>query len=564
VSDLYSRTCIAHIFDALYQYDALARPFKIVPNTADGVPEVSSDFRRWTVRLQRGIFFADDPAFRGRPRELTAHDYVFSFKRFFDPALNSPTWSTMAELGFIGLNELRADAVAKQAPFDYDREVPGLRALDRHTLQFTLAEPRPRLLYTLAWNSACGAVAREVVQAHGGKAMEHPVGTGPFRLSAWRRSSKIVLERNPGYREVRYDAHPQADDAEGQALLARFKGRRLPMIDRVEVSIIDEPQPRWLSFVTGEFDLLFNMPPEFANVAAPGGQLAPHLARRGVQRYVTANADRTFSFCNMAHPVVGGNTPERVALRRALSLATDVNREIRLVRQGQAIAAQGPVAPGTYGYDADYRSVNSEYDVPRANALLDLYGYTDRNGDGWRERPDGSPLVIEYASTPDPTGRQYEELWKHTLDSIRVKLKVVKARWPEQLKRARAGQLMVWQLGYSSQQPDVQDAFEQLYGPAAGGANLSRFQLEAFDRLYRRMQALPDGDERLAVIAQASKLLAAYMPHKYNVHRIVTDLAQPALQGFRRPMFDNRLWLYVDMSVDTRMDSNAPPGEKTA
>ena len=118
------------------------------------------------------------------------------------------------------------------------------------------------------------------------------------------------------------------------------------------------------------------------------------------------------------------------------------------------------------------------------------------------------------------------------------------------LKTRRAGQLMVWQLGYSSQQPDVHDAFEQLYGLAAGGENLSRFKLDAFDAQYRRMQELTDGPERLGVIAEANKLLAAWMPQRFTVHRIVTDLAHQQLVGYRRPAFDNRFWQYVDITRD--------------
>src|SRR5262245_56930622 len=138
--------------------------------------------------------------------------------------------------------------------------------------------------------------------------MEHPVGTGPFVLKQWRRSSFIALERNPTFREMTYDGEPNADDAEGQALLAKFKGRRLPMIDRVEVSIIDENQPRYLAFMQGELDLLDRVPLEFANIVVPNGKLAPNLAKRGIQLYRMVNADVTLSFFNMEDPVVGGYT----------------------------------------------------------------------------------------------------------------------------------------------------------------------------------------------------------------------------------------------------------------
>jgi len=553
ISDLYSSVIATHIFDAPYTYDHLARPFKIRPNTAVGLPEVSADFTTWTLRIQPGIYFADDPAFKGKRRELVAQDYVYSIKRIFDPAQKSPRYSGFSEERMRGIEALR-EAALKGKPFDYDREVEGLRALDRYTLQFKLEQGRPRFLYRLAQSSIVGAVAREVIEAYPGRAMEHPVGTGPFRLTAWRRSSRMVLDRNPGYREHLYDAEPNADDAEGQALLARFKGRRLPMIDRVEINIIEESQPRWLSFLNSEADLLFSAPYEFAHLIAPQGRLAPNLARRGVQRYARLAPDRSFFYFNMDDPVVGGYTPTKVALRRAIGLAYDVRHDIDRIRRGQAIAAQAVVAPHTFGYDEQLKSENGDYDLARARALLDLYGYVDKDGDGWRDLPDGRPLTIEFATSPDSLFRQFDTLWKKNLDAINVKVVFKTAQWPEQLKRSRAGQLMMWQLSQSAEVPDVQEGFEMMYGPAAGGQNLSRFKLPAFDALYQRAQSLPDGPERLATIADANKLLIAYMPQKITVHRVITDLAYPWVVGYRRPVFGNRFWHYIDMD-----DTQRPP-----
>ncbi len=550
IADLYSRTVTAHIFDALYMYDHLARPFLVRPNAAEGMPEVSADFRTWTIRIKPGIFFADDPAFKGQRRELVAADFAYAWKRHFDPATKSPNVAGFEEERVLGVSELRERALKDKKPFDYDAPVEGLRVLDRHTLQFRLEQPRPRFLYTLAQSDLIGAVAREVVEFYGDQIMAHPVGTGPFKLAQWRRSSLIVLERNPGYRSVRYEdvVSPAPDDAEGQALLARFSGRTLPMIDRVEVSIIEVGQPRWLAFLNEQFDLV-PVPLEFAGAAAPNGKLAPNLAKRGIALHRIVNPDRTLFYFNMEDPVVGGYTPEKVALRRAIALATDVSREINGIRRGQAIPAQSLVAPGTWGYDPQLKLEGGDYDPARAMALLDLYGYLDRDGDGWRERPDGSPLTIEYATQPDDLSRQFDELWKRNLDRIGVRLKVLKGQWPEQLKMARAGQLMIWQLGYSAGSPDVQDALQILYGPAAGGQNLARFHNARFDEIYVRMQSLPDGPERLGLLREAQKIITALAPHKYNVHRIVNDLTQPWLSGFRRPLYGNRFWQYIDIDA---------------
>ena len=552
ISDLYSRIVTAHMFEALYRFDYLARPAKVVPHTAAAMPEIADDFKTWTVRLRPGVYFVDDPAFKDKPRELVAADYVYAWKRFFDPANKSPSYASFNEEGVLGVDALRQEALKSKQPFNYDREVEGLRAIDRYTLQFRLANPRPRFLYTIADSSLIGAVAREVVEFYGDSIAEHPVGTGAFKLGPWRRSSHITLLRNPAYREVRYDGEPEPNDAEGQALLRQFKGRRLPLIDRVELSIIEESQPRWLAFLSGDLDLLMSVPLEFADQAVPGGRLAPYLAKRGVRMDRFANHDRTLYYFNMEDPVVGGMAPEKVALRRAISLATDVQKEITSIRRGQAIAAQSIVAPGGFGYDPNYRSENGEYDVARAKALLDMYGYLDRDGDGWRELPDGRPLVIDYASTPDAISRQFDELWKKNMDAIGVRLRIKAAQWPEQLKAARAGQLMVWQLGYSATSPDVQDGLQILYGPAAGGQNLSRFKDARFDEIYRRMQALPDGPERLALLREALKIITAYMPQKYNVHRIVTWVMQPWLLGLRAPLYGNQFWQYVDIDDGKR------------
>ena len=269
------------------------------------------------------------------------------------------------------------------------------------------------------------------------------------------------------------------------------------------------------------------------------------------------NPDRTLTYFNMDDPVVGGYAPEKVALRRAISLATDVGREIRTVRRGQAIPAQSVVAPGTWGYDPALKTENSDFDLPRAKALLELFGYVDRDGDGWRDQPDGSALVLRYASQPDAISRAFDEVWKRNMDALGVRLEIRAGQWPEQLKAARAGQLMIWQLGYSANSPDVQPGLEILYGPAVGGQNLARFKHARFDAIFERMQALPDGPERLALLREAQKITVAFAPHKYNVHRIVNDLTQPWLLGFRRPPYGNQFWQYVDIDLDALADGAA-------
>ncbi len=557
ISDIYSRIVTAHIFDALLTYDYLARPFKLRPLAATAMPEVSEDFRTFTFRVQPGIFFFDDPVFEGKRRELVAEDFVYGMKRVYDPKLKSPGQSILENEGIIGLQDLYDEAVRTKKPFDYDRKVEGLQVLDRYTLRVRLRESRPRHLYSWAARDVFCAVAREVVEAYGDRIMDHPVGTGPFQLAEWRRSSRIVLTRNPGYREDLYDAEPNADDAEGQALLQHFKGRRLPMVDRIEIAIVEQSQPRWLSFINGEQDLLERVPTEFIDQAVPGGKVAPNLAKRGIKAYRVASADVTLMVFNMEDPLVGGYTPEKVALRRAMVLGNDVDREIRIAWRGQAIPAQTIVPPLTEGYRADVRTEMGTYDLARARALLDMYGYVDRDGDGWRELPDGKPLVLELSTQSDQLSRSRDELWKKSMDALGLRMVLKTAQWPENLKSVRSGRFMLWRVGSSAATPDGHSSLERAYGGSIGKGNLARFKLAEFDKLYDRMKMLPSGAERQTLFDREAQIMTAYVPYRTAVHRILTDMSYPWVVGYRRPPFWLDWWQYVD--IDMSLQKKAVP-----
>jgi ABC-type transport system substrate-binding protein len=555
VNDLYSSNVIANIFDAPLTYDFLARPVQVVPNTAAAQPEVAADFTSLTVRLKRGIYFQEHPAFKGEPRELVAQDYVYTIKRIYDPKFKSPRVYLLESAGILGMSEIRAAAL-KGAKFDYDREVDGIRALDRYTFQLRFAQPNPRFYLYLADNSFLGAVAREVADSYDEKElMGHPVGTGPFRLAEWRRSSRIVLERNPGYRQERYSASAPADDPVSVEIAARLRGQRLPIIDRVEVYIVEENQPRWLAFLNNEHDLIDELPYDLADLAIPGGQLAPALKRRNIRMDRAPRANVDMALFNMEHPVVGGYTPERVALRRAIGLAYNVDDEIRLVRKGQSVPSQSPVPPTVPGYDPRFRSEMSEFSRVRARALLDAFGYVDRDGDGWREQPDGTPFVLEMATQPDQLSRQLDELWKRAMTSVGLRIDFKTAKWPENLKNSRAGKLMMWRVGWVAAQPDGDTFLALGFGPNKGQANHARFDLDAYNRVYREQRMLPDGPQREQLFHEAKKFFVAYAPYKFVGHRIETAVSHPWVIGYRRHPFMRDFWKYVDIDASAQASS---------
>ena len=546
--DAYSNYVNRVIFDSLYIYDYLARPHKIVPNTAMALPEISADGKTWTIKVRPGIYFSDDPAFKGAKRELTAADYVFAWKRVLDPKMRSIS-NQVFDGKLIGAEKVVAAAKAT-GKFDYDAAIEGLQAIDRQTIRLKLNYPSYDLLSDLT-TAQTAAVAREVVAAYGdasGWVMANPVGTGPYRLKDWRRGQKIVLEANPGYRDVFY---PDSGDPADRAIVAGMRGKKLPQIGRIEIAIIEESNPRLLAFQNRELDFVAVPVDLIWNVLDPGDKLKASFARQGIQLARGVQPAISYTYFNMEDPVVGGYTKDKIALRRAISMAYNTEEEIRVVRQGQGEPATQPVPPNVTGYNPKL-SGHVKYDPAGAKALLDKFGYVDRDGDGRRDLPDGKPLTLTIASPPSAVDRQFDELWKKSMDAVGLRIEFVKQKWPDLLKMSRAGQLQMWSLGNISFTTEAFGFFDLLYGPRSGLTNLARFKLPEFDKLYDQARQLPDSPERTRLFERMSQLVTAYAPWKLDAYRYETVLVYPWVLGYKYNAFDQYPWPYLDLDVARR------------
>ena len=551
--DLYSNTINSAIFEALYEYDYLVRPHKIVPRTADGMPEVSADGLTWKIKVKKGIYFADDPAFKGAKRELTAHDYVYSWKRLVDPKVRSPN-IFIVRGKFVGLDA--AASGAKDGKLDYDAEIEGLRALDRHTLQIRFTEPGFTFLPYLT-ATQMSAVAREVVEAYGdasGWAMANPVGTGAYRLAEWRRGQKITLEANPNYRDERFPALPANADADAKAAYNAMKGKRLPQIGRVEVAVIEESNPRLLAFNNGELDLI-DVPRDLVSrVLDDRNRLLPAFADKGVSMQRAPEAGLAFfAYFNMNDPVVGGYTPEKIALRRALLMGYNVGEMVQVGLQGQGTPATQPIPPEVPGHVAGLKS-STPFDPALARALLDKFGYRDRDGDGFREMPDGKPLTLVMGSAPTGENRIRDELWLKNMRAIGIRIDFLRQKWPDLLKMSRAGQLQMWMLGWTA---NVAESFMELtYGPSAGQTNLGRFQNAEYDDLFKQSRRVKSDAERDKLYARMTEIIAAYAPIGGGIYRIENTIAQPWVQGYRKSAFRQQAWRFLDIDPARKKSGN--------
>jgi len=542
VTDYYSNTVIEAVFERLLTYDYLARPSKLVPEAAEAMPQISDNGKTYLFRIRKGAFFAPDPVFKGAKRELTADDVAYSIKRHMDPK-NRSYWQWLVDRKIVGLDELAQKAKAAGSKFDYDAKVPGLEVVDRYTLRIRLTRTDYNFTYILAM-PAMSIVAREVVDGYAEDTNAHPVGSGPYMLTRWVRGSKISLEANPSYHGFVWSFQAGTDPRDKEIVTA-MKGRKMPIIGRIEISVIEEEQSRWLAFQRGELDILL-LPGTFAPVAMPGNKLSPELARRGVTINQLIDPEITYTFFNMRDPVVGGFAREKVALRRAIVMSYDTAEEIRVVRKDQAVEVQSPIPQDVAGFDPKYRS-GVAFDPAAANALLDKFGYR-RGKDGLRTLPDGAPLVIKrWSRSGDSEARELDDLWLKSLTRIGLRVETVTTKFADLIKVARQCQPMMANAAWIADYPDADNFMQLLSSANIGQSNYACYSSPDYDRLYLASRQLPDSAERNAIYREMNRRLEADTVWKLGVSRLRTMLIQPAVKAYKKHPILHAEWAYIDV-----------------
>ncbi len=539
-SDIASLSLLENLFDPLLRYDYLARPLKLRENTAAAMPTVGDGGLTYTFKIRPGIHFTPDPAFKGAQREVTAADYVYSLKRLYDPMLKSP-WLSLFE------GKIAGDASFKDK-FSYDAPFDGIKAVDRYTLRIRLSAPDNNFLFYMA-TPASAVVAREVVEAYPGQVGNHPVGTGPFKIGEWKRSDKIVLLANRDSQAV-FNATPGAEAAD-QAIAAALNGKRLPLVDRVEVKIAEEFQGRMLGFLGGDYDYLEQVPESMTDMVIADGKLKPALAAQGMQLYRFPVMQTYYMWMNMDDPVLGGYGKEKVALRRAISLGYNSAEDISLLKKGFAIKAQSPLPPNVLGYDPAYRSP-VPYNPALANALLDRFGYDKRDADGFRRAPGNVALTLTMHSEATAGGRLRDELWRKNLNAIGLRVTFTTDKKTEIIKASRLGKVMMFESNWIADFPDGDNFYQLLYGPNAGRANYARFNLPEYNQRYEQARALADSPARQKLYFEMNQLIHAYNPWVPLSHVISADIRQPWLKNYKRHPVELSNWRYLDVDLAER------------
>ena len=349
-------------------------------------------------------------------------------------------------------------------------------------------------------------------------------------LDKYVRSSKIFLKANPDYRKEVWDFKAGSDPVDKE-IVARMKGKQIPAIGNVEISIVEETQARMLAFENGETDLEYQLWDVSSRFMSDDNKLLPAFANKGVRLDRIVDAEITYTYMNTLDKIgdqpnpVGGFSKERIALRRAIAMAYNLADQIKIIRKNQAVKAEYPIPPGVTGHEPAWKN-SARYDPPSANSLLDRFGYK-KGGDGYRNQPDGKPLVIRYSTTPDERGRLLAELMKKSMDSIAVKVDIHIDKFPELLKAEKQCRLMVRGAAWIADYPDGDNFMQLLYGPNAYQSNNACYKSAEYDKLYEKSKLMPDSPERNKLYREMTKIMERDTPWIMNDSRYRNTLLHP-------------------------------------
>lgn len=542
--DKYTHEVQSQIFEKLFEYHYLKRPYELIPMLAKSMPEISDDGLTYTIKLRKDVYFQKDPAFgegeAQSQRKFTAHDVVYTYTRFADPQLKHTSWWILQDQ-IVGLDEAHEKMKVMTAPIDYKSiAVEGLKALDDTTLQIKLKRKNKQFLYLLAMPNT-GIVAHEVVDKYKEDFVNHPVGTGPFMLKNWVRNQKFEFVKNPTYRNDFYPKYGEAgDEAKG---LLKNANQKLPLVDEVVFWVFTERQPMWLNFRKGKLDFSVISKDAYESVVNKDGSLKKEYSEKDMVLNTAANLDVIIKVFNMEDPIIGKNK----ALRKAISAAINRKEKIDLFYNGRAYVAEGPIPKGLEGYDPN---------------LVDPNGYNVENAKKWFKEAQ-ELYKKEHGTTDIPPllqdiiahsfGRQMAEAVDYELKEIGYSSTTRVGTWPQFSERMKKSQGQFYPYGWNADYPDPENFLQLLYsGNKAPGPNSANFDHPEYDKLYLEMKNMPDGKERNAIIAKMVKIIHEECPWVLFVHRMRGNLAHGWLKNYKAHAINTAPMKYFDIDMDTK------------
>jgi ABC-type transport system substrate-binding protein len=522
-----------NFYEGLYCYHYLKRPVEVIPQLAEGLPQISDDGLTYTIGLKAGVKYFRNPCFghdgNGRPatRTVRAEDFVLAFKRIADYHINTGLAWAFLSGRIAGLDDWREKSRTYEAgDFSrYDLPVEGLQAVDELTLRIRLRENFPQMIYVLAIG-VYAPIPREAVDywlastddGQGGRESippakrttefrrpEEVVGTGPYLLTKFVRGGVIVLERNPEFREDYYPAEGAAGDAE--AGLLADANRRVPFVDVQYLDFVQEDYTAWELFLSRQVDASGIPKETFEFVIRPNKELAEQWQRRSIRLHKYAQPVVFWLVFNMEDPVLGASK----SLRQALCLAFDVESYIKVLYNGRGIRADNILPSDIKGHDEAGLGPYNRLDVPAAREKLEQ-AKAELAAAGKLIDGQIPELTLSMGGTDRATARMGEFV-QQQFAKIGVRLKFELMDWPTLQEKVNNKQTQVYTMGWHGDYPDAENFLQLFYSPnIAKGTNNANYAHKDFDRLYEQVRTMNDSPQRTALYVQMVRMISEDCP----------------------------------------------------
>ena len=500
-ASLYAKFIVVNLYDTLYRYKYLARPYRLQPNLAAAMPEVSGDGLILTIRIKQGVHFIDDPAFEGGAgREVKAQDFVYSIKRHFDT-------STRAQGTWLWQNRIEGLDLWKTEGSDYSREVSGLRALDDYTIQITLTQPFPQLVHTLTQGYAA-IVPREAVEKYGLMLSNHPVGSGPFRLVS-RDGVRAVLVRNPDFRQEPLNLADEGFDPSRHHHpdLQSLEGKAPPFVDQLEIEFIPEDAARWNAFSAGETNFIKVPISQFDSVLSQRQPLMLNPQYADAYHF-EASQESGFIYTNfnMADERIGYHPDPEMnrrnhALRCAMVKAFDWEKRNEIFFYDVGRVFPGIIPPSVSEYDENASTAYIQHDLQAARELL--------RANDWNE--DTLP-TLEYGFPNSVSERQtFEQFRSFMMNAGYPAAKIrplIFATYGDYQRAYSQGKITLITSSWTMDYPDAENLMQLYYGPnASPGTNSANYNNARYNQLFEAAASLGESPERTRIYREMNQLL---------------------------------------------------------
>ena len=498
-------------------------------------------------------------------KELTAADYVYQIKRMAHPTVDCPIGSYMANY-ILGLKELSQDLGNELARIRAERKdrsgaaysqdedekrnpiwidldrfgLDGARVIDEHTYQITIGQKYPQFVYWLAM-PFFAPMPRDVDRFYHRAPLRsrnltidnRPVGTGPYRLAEFSPNKQIVLVRNENFRGEPYPSTgEETDRAKG---FLDDAGKTMPFIDKAIYKLEKESIPNWNKFLQGYYDLssigseVFD---QAVQMNETGLSLSDALQEKGIRLETSVMTSSYYCAFNMLDDVVGGYTEDKRKLRQAISIAIDFEEWIQIFQNGRGVVAQGMLPPGIFGHRDGPESVNPvthtwdlesgkpvRRSIEDARRLLAEAGYP--NGVGL----DGKPLVIGFDTywTGSIAKARFDWLRKQ-LAKLNIDLQIRQTDYNRFRDKTRRGNLQLFFWGWNADYPDPENFLFLLAGQNGevkyGGSNTANYDNPEFNRLFKRVESMPSGPDRLRLLDRMIEVARQDAPWIWGYHPV--------------------------------------------